>query len=67
MSSMQGNARRLVPQCVRGRRSAARLRLLFVGLLIAWVLLGVGPPGPLSYAQAQTLHNEESDAYATSG
>ncbi len=62
MSSMQGNARRLVPQCVRGRRSAARLRLLFVGLLIAWVLLGVGPPGPLSYAQSQTLQNEDSGA-----
>jgi pilus assembly protein CpaC len=38
--------------CVMGLRPSTPLRdLLFVSLMIAWVLLGVGP-GPLQYAQA---------------
>ena len=52
MSSIQGGTRRMLQCCVRGLRPSTPLRdLLFVSLMIAWVLLGVGP-GPLQYAQA---------------
>jgi pilus assembly protein CpaC len=52
MSSVQGDTRRMIRWCVRGLRPSTPLRdLLFVPLVIAWVLLGVGA-GPLQYAQA---------------
>ena len=44
--------------CVRGLRpSTPLLDLLFVSLMIAWVLLGVGP-GPLQDARAQSRDDD---------
>jgi pilus assembly protein CpaC len=52
MSSIQGDTRRMIRGCVRGFRRSARLRaFLFVPLMVACALLGVGA-GPLQYAQA---------------
>ena len=58
MSSIQGGTRRMLQWCVRGLRPSTPLRdLLFVSLMIAWVLLGVGP-GPLQDAQAQSRDDD---------
>ena len=52
MGSIQGDTRRTIRWCGRGLRPSTPLRdLLFLCLMIAWVLLGVGP-GPLQYAHA---------------
>ena len=52
MGSIQGDTRRTIRWCVRGLRPSTPLRdLLFLCLMIAWVLLGVGA-GPLPYAHA---------------
>ena len=57
MRSNQGDSR----PTARRRVGGLRLRhLLFVPVIIAWALLGVGP-GPLQHAQAQP-QNEESGA-----
>src|SRR5262245_45059760 len=59
MMSEQGDNRRIARRVIS--LGPARLRnLLFVPLIIAWALLGVGP-GPLPHAQAQP-QNEESGA-----
>src|SRR5262245_18342275 len=58
MMSKQGDNRRIVRRVIS--LGPARLRnLLFVPLMIAWALFGVGP-GPLPHAQAQP--QEESGA-----
>jgi pilus assembly protein CpaC len=57
MSSKQGDNRRIARRSVVG----VRLRhLLFVPVIIAWALLGIGP-GPLPHAQAQP-QNEDGGA-----
>src|SRR5262245_61635660 len=57
--SEQGDNRRIARRVIS--LGSARLRnLLFVPLMIAWALLGIGP-GPLPHAQAQP-QNEESGA-----
>src|SRR5215467_7872634 len=57
MRSNQGDSRSIA----RRRVGGLRLRhLLFVPVIIAWALLGVGP-GPLQHAQAQA-QNEDSGA-----
>ena len=57
--SKQGDSRRIARRVIS--LGPARLRnLLFVPLMIAWALLGVGL-GPLPHAQAQP-QNEESGA-----
>jgi pilus assembly protein CpaC len=57
--SKQGDNRRIARRVIS--LGPARLRnLLFMPLMIAWALLGVGP-GPLPHAQAQP-QNEESGA-----
>src|SRR5262245_3110884 len=53
MMSKQGDNRRIAWRRLRN--------LLFVPLMIAWALLGVGP-GPLPHAQAQPQPQEESGA-----
>jgi pilus assembly protein CpaC len=52
MSSVQGHTRQMIRWCVRDLRPSTPLRnLLFLPLVIACALLGVGA-GPLQYAQA---------------
>ena len=51
MSSKQGNSRRIARRLIS--LGSARLRLLFVPVLIAWALLGVGL-GAVQQAQAQS-------------
>ena len=54
MSSLQGGFCRMLQWCGGVLRPLTPLRdLFFVSLMIAWVLLGVGP-GPLQDAQAQS-------------
>lgn len=56
--SKQGDSRRIARRVIC--LGPARLRnLLFVPLMIAWALLGVGL-GPLPHAQAQSRDNEDS-------
>ena len=58
MSSIKGGTRRMPQWSVRSLRPSTPLRdWLFVSLMIAWVLLGVGP-GPLQDAQAQSRHDD---------
>src|SRR5262245_7858408 len=57
MSSKQGDNRRIARRRVVGVRLR---RLLFVPVIIAWALLGIGP-GPLPHAQAQP-QNEDGGA-----
>src|SRR5262245_11700503 len=58
MMSKQGDDRWIAQRVIS--LGPARLRnLLFVPLIIAWALLGVGP-GPLPHAQAQSRDNEDS-------
>ena len=58
MGSIQGGTRRMPQWSVRSLRPSTPLRdWLFVSLMIAWALLGVGP-GPLQDAQAQSRHDD---------
>ena len=58
MSSIKGGTRRMPQWAVRSLRPSTPLRdWLFVSLMIAWVLLGVGP-GPLQDAQAQSRQDD---------
>jgi pilus assembly protein CpaC len=51
MSSVQGHTRRMIRRCVRDLRPSPLRNLLFLPLIIACALLGLGA-GPLQYAQA---------------
>src|SRR6516225_838189 len=58
MSSIHARSRRMLQWRIRGLRPSTPLRdWLCVSLMIAWVLLGVGP-GPLQDARAQSRDDD---------